>query len=98
MLDEPPAERVQTELIKFIRRRCGKVTGRDLKSGIRRIRKAELALRYLVEADLGEWIDIPHGPKGGRSAQEFQTLSVTLVSTISTNQDFWEVLLTQTQA
>jgi hypothetical protein len=75
-ISETTEERDLRRLIDFISARGGEITARDLwKSNNKRYAgapDAEATLNSLVESGLGEWIDRPAGPKGGRPTRVFK--------------------------
>jgi hypothetical protein len=75
-LRETEAEREQRTLLEWIAGHRGQVTAQQLRDSCRgrypRAEDAEAALGALVEAGLGEWIDKPAGPKGGRPTRTFR--------------------------
>ena len=76
----------ESELRDWIEGRGGTVSPRELAHGMRRFRGdaagAEAALNALVKAGIGEWVDVPPGPRGGRATRVFRLLpSVTVTTT-----------------
>jgi hypothetical protein len=75
-LSESTEERETRRLIEFVVLRGGEITARDLwKSNSCRYGNtaiAAAALDALIEAGLGDWIDCPAGPKGGRPTRVFR--------------------------
>lgn len=76
VLAETEAETLRRELIELIRRAGGTITVRDLTHASRAFRDAgaaaERALSGLVELGLGEWVEKPTGPSGGRPTRAFR--------------------------
>jgi hypothetical protein len=74
-LYETPEEREVRQLLDWIGVRGGRVTGRDVYTGLHRryptADKAEAALQRLVAANLGHWEPQPPGPTGGRATLVF---------------------------
>jgi hypothetical protein len=75
ILEETEEEAEGRHLVEWIGRQGGAVTVRDLARGPRRYRDsetAEMALRSLVEAGLGEWEHRPPGRTGGPPFRMFK--------------------------
>jgi DNA polymerase I-like protein with 3'-5' exonuclease and polymerase domains len=76
MLAESAEERDIRNRVEFIRSRGGEITARELMRGNCRrypdTEAAEAALEELAQAGLGDWVESPAGPKGGRPRRAFQ--------------------------
>jgi hypothetical protein len=74
-LRESGDQRQQRTLIEWIAARGGRVSVRQLLDSNRsRYPSSDIAtaaLQALVDAKLGEWLDVPPGPKGGRPSKAF---------------------------
>lgn len=75
MLREPEQANAMDRLIEFIRNHGGEMTPTRLhKSNPSRYETAadaEAMLSRLVERNMGKWVSVPPGPKGGRTARKF---------------------------
>lgn len=75
VLGESDEQRERRQLVEWIRRKGGAVTGRELQRGPRQYRNgnaAEAALQELVKAGLGTWQDSPTTTDGGRPTRVFR--------------------------
>jgi hypothetical protein len=88
-LTESQQERDTRRLIEFIQARGGRISVRILRRSNDRkyptSEHAEAALEGLVQANLGEWADVPPTAKGGRPTREF-VLHPTPAKTAETSE------------
>ena len=74
MLSEDDQEREQREVLEVVERRGGSITVRELQQTMhfKTAEDSEATLAALVVDGLGQWIEKPTGPRGGRPTRHFR--------------------------
>jgi hypothetical protein len=87
----------QREPLEWIQQNGGEVTARQVRQSVRRYRdgdSADQALQALVTEGVGEWVNAPAGPEGGRPTRVFRLVSSPPVNETPATSEKSEVSLT----
>jgi hypothetical protein len=78
MLAEDGEERTIREVLELVERRGGSITARELQQAkhFGTSEEAEEVLHQMVAASLGQWVEMPPGPRGGRPSKCFRLASL----------------------